>query len=81
MKSGRESKNSCLIPKKRVTSLLCTVIRTIQSTNFSEKRIIVNNNQFQGLTEATLSRTWVKKIVVNQNQGNTKAICKCGNDA
>ena len=61
MKSGRESKNSCLIPEKHVTSLLCIVIKTIQSTNFSEKRIIVNNNQFQGLTEPTLSRTWTKK--------------------
>ena len=49
-------KNSCLIPEKHVTSLLCIVIKTIQSTNFSEKRIIVNNNQFQGLTEPTLSR-------------------------
>ena len=30
-------KNSCLIPEKHVTSLLCIVIRTTQSTNFSEK--------------------------------------------
>lgn len=67
----KENQNSCLIPEKHVTSLLCIVIKTIQSTNFSEKRIIVNNNQFQGLTEPTLSRTWTKKIVVNQNQGNT----------
>ena len=49
----KENQNSCLIPEKHVTSLLCIVIRTIQSTNFSET--IVNNNQF--LTEPTLSRT------------------------
>ena len=41
----KENQNSCLIPEKRVTSLLYIVIRTIQSTNFSET--IVNNNQFQ----------------------------------
>ena len=60
-KVRKRIKNSCLIPEKHVTSLLYIVIRTTQSTNFSEKRIIVNNNQFQGLTEPTLSRTWTKK--------------------
>ena len=48
---------------------MCIVIRTIQSTNFSET--IVNNNQF--LTEPTLSRTKKKKkkLVVNLNQETT----------
>ena len=62
----RESKNSCLIPEKRVTSLLYIVIRTIQSTNFSET--IVNNKQ---LYRANFIKDLDKKIVVNLYQETT----------